>query len=376
MPKLERLLLPACLAAVMSAPQPASATCEPEGCEASERWEYMALVSPVIATDGVLVFDALRGPDAWVLHDGVAFQVISAEVTADGQPITGSFEVTVGWSGLVWRPDAPLPPGATVSMMMMIDNESLWPVASCPDTVLDLGPFVAEVSDGPMPVLDPAAVTLTVQSQYRVDPRPTLDTMVCCDGAYPFHSNGSCDTDPDWGTGYCASTRGWGTLSSTWTVDRSGLAPELANNVVWRVLIDGQPHQSRPQLDSVSTEYDRTFCGSVELRSLASGEVMQLDVQCPADEYADMLGELGIDPSDALAQNCQGQPYVCEVIGTGSNGEWDENACMPYAGGDGETGDPGANDGGDGQGCSVGGQAPATWTLGLLAVLGLVRRRR
>src|SRR5690606_35996448 len=112
-------------------PQSAAACGEEDDCDISNRWQKFELTSTVVPTDGVLVFNGERGPNAGGMTDAEALAFVSAEVTADGQTIAGTLESDEGWRGVVWRPDAPLPAGASVSVILSVDNEALDPFDDC-----------------------------------------------------------------------------------------------------------------------------------------------------------------------------------------------------------------------------------------------------
>ncbi|HLT39041.1 MAG TPA: hypothetical protein VK034_22310, partial [Enhygromyxa sp.] len=107
-------LAPLALALIPLLPRPAQA-CDPNPCFISDKWQSFRLTSTTVGTDGVLVLDGRRGPNAWALTDAEALAYLDMQVTADGEPIAGTLEVSEGWRGVVWRPDAPLPAGAALS---------------------------------------------------------------------------------------------------------------------------------------------------------------------------------------------------------------------------------------------------------------------
>ena len=174
-------LVPFIALGVLLVPQTTQA-CDPDPCGTSDKWQSFQMRSEDLATNSVLLFDARRGPLAVGLTDAQAIAYLDAEVTADGQPITGSFEVEDGWRGVVWRPDAPFSAGAEISVTLTVDNDSI-PDDGCVPSGLDVGPFVAQVSNGPMPAL--TEVVAESMGFGEIDPILGLDTLVCCDGAYP-----------------------------------------------------------------------------------------------------------------------------------------------------------------------------------------------
>jgi MYXO-CTERM domain-containing protein len=339
-------------------PRSAGATCEPEACDVSDRWQSFQLTSEVVATDGVLVLDAERGALA-EMTDAEALEYLTASVTADGQPITGQLEVD-GWGGVVWRPDAPLPAGASLSLSLTVDNEALSPNDVCSAEWVELGPFVAQVSMGPAPALEPMAVASMVASSHAVYETRRLDTLVCCDGAYPMSDNVSCGPSAEWQEGYCASTEAHGLLSTGWQVELDALPPELAGNLAMRVSTSVGTYITRPIRSHIDIESDAPFCGHLELLQRGTGEIVALEEHCFGDDVADRLGDFAIDPDENLAAMCTDQPYVCEIQG----GHWDPEACEPHEIVLSK------------KGCSTTDRPGAPLLFGLLALLGLLRRRR
>jgi MYXO-CTERM domain-containing protein len=390
-------LAPLALLALALAPRPAQA-CDPDPCYDSDKWQQLDVVSEVVASDGVIFLDARRGDNADGLTDEEALAYLAVEVTQDGQPITGAVEVQDGWRGLVWRPDAPLTPGAALAITLTVDNDAIAD-DGCEPFGLELGPFAAEVGPDPLQSLDLAVATADAELSIRED--ETLDAYVCCDGAYP-EIDTSCGDTIWWEEGHCEAITGVGWMRTTWTLNLADLPVELAGNLAWRVETETDTYLVWPGESQRTLSFDAPTCARAVVHNPATGETLELDEICLGDELAEDLGPQALDPSAGLAM-CADEPYVCEHDGNA----WDPAACEPYTGGDGDgdgdptgdgDGDPtGDGDGdptGDGDGgetgadagldgaeagagcsCSTGSSPAGPAALGLLVLLGLVRRR-
>ena len=402
-PALLSVLGPTLVLAGLLAPQTTHA-CDPAPCSYSVKWQELDLHTTSVATDGVLVFDARRSSNA--ISDTEALAYLSAEVTADGQVVTGAFEAEDGWAGLVWRPDAPFPADAALSVTLSVDYTGLEEDGCEPDPAL--GPFAATVTAGPLPELNLDAVDSAAVGPIEIRSLPSLDTLVCCDGAFPGVFD-SCGESISWAEGTCAATVGETWLASEWTVDYAQLAPELAQNLGWRVVTDSAGDLlAQPSQTQIDRNQKQALCGQVQLHNWATGDDYPLPDVCFGE--GETFGEVAIDPSEGLSE-CVGDPYTCET----NSLVWDEEACEPWedpngdgdgdpsgdgdgdpsgdgdgdpsgdgdgdptgdGDGDGETGgEPGVNSE-DGCSCTTDGSPSGSGLagLGLLGLLGLRRRR-
>lgn len=368
------------LASIPLLPRTAEACSPADPCAFTEKWERFDLVSTTIATDGVLLFDAQRGVFAGQITDAEALAHVEAQVLADGQPIAGEFELAEGWRGVVWRPESPLPAGASLSINLQIDNEQLaeHDVDPCDTPLLHLGPYAAQVSNGLTPAL--SNVSLTAETAHTINPTHEFDTLVCCDGAYPILGD-ECGPIVTWSVGSCRATEGHGRLAVFYALDLAQLPAELASVVSWRIVTADDEHPADAGLTEWSVHDDQVICAHVEILNHVSGDVLTLEQQCWGEEHADQLGSISIDPGPELAEVCTGQAYVCEV----ADEAWDPNACEPYAAGEGEGGEgDGDGDGETGgaaadqqaKGCSIDSRSPSPWLAAGLLLLGLLRRRQ
>ncbi|MEM6990238.1 MAG: MYXO-CTERM sorting domain-containing protein [Myxococcota bacterium] len=347
---------------VWGGPAQDARACSPDPCWESNRWVAFELAHQEIASDGVVVFRESRRAAA--ITDEEALQYVDVTVTdAAGQPVAGTLEVLESpWHGIVWRPSAPWVAG-NYDVSLAVDNDSLGAAHDeewinekdwCADNIAaDLELVVApEVLDGF------SLAQATSEQSLSIQPLNTLDSLVCCDGAYPQLEY---DCGPNesvyWAEGFCTPTLGTGQVSGTLTIDPDGLQ---ASDIVTRLVVDDEQHSyGDPGVLSMSRTNAEPFCARLDAMSLSRGEVWVGEEVCFGADAADQLGTLEIDPAGALERACAGEPYVCETDGE----QWDEAACVPWSpvdpgdggeeegGGSESDGDAGADDGsGDGFG--------------------------
>ncbi len=318
------------LAAAM-APAPADA-CQPDPCLESNRWTQFEVVSEVVAPDGVLRIQAARNPGTRSLADSLFFAELQVR-DADANLIDGSFEYIDELRALVWRPASPLDPSATYSANLRVDNDALaesldegWVVEEswCGENIETALSFqTSEDALGPLVIPNH-----DVSTEHRVEDVRELDTLVCCDGAYPYRELWDCFEGEEilWDGGHCASTVGRGFVRATLTLPEEELAPEVRNNLALRVVdAGGQVRGANPLSLSVSYEDDQPFCAQLEVYDLAYGDSWVSPMHCVGDDLADQLGEHAISPADGLAA-CQDEPYTCEF----EEERWDQAACEPW----------------------------------------------
>lgn len=330
--------------------------CFPDACFYAESWSSLTpLNAAAIPTDGVLL---LQGGRTDVPVDSVPFEDLLADltvtVTRDGEPVAGSLEQTEISRVVAWRPAAPLMAGATYVVTGAIDN---------PDGFTPCGPDLLEiefefhVDDGPAVALVPPQVSAS--ESVRTTSVTRLETLACCDDAYPAEYTDDCGgpTGIRWDAGQCTPTRAYGRLDVALTVQH-GLPPGTAGQLVRSIV--GERTTPGEFTDELTVTGGGPFCAQVKLRNLATGETVMSAEQCHGEAVAGQLGELELDPHDALAGQCEGPLYVCEpAFVTMFETRWDVNACRPVVD----------------EGCDCSSRAgPAPWWLAL-ALLGLRRRR-
>ncbi|MEM6294727.1 MAG: MYXO-CTERM sorting domain-containing protein [Myxococcota bacterium] len=375
------------------APQRADA-CSPDFCYESGEFVAFEIANETVSTEGVLLIggSTLGGP-------GLPLETVQSlvEITvtdSGGNPVDGSID---GIQGVyTWRPTSPLPAGETLTVAYSVTPED----ENCADPLA--GTDTVVVVDEPLPTV--ALPELTFSADFRLQPSRSLDSLVCCDGAYPENLCGSAD----WFDGYCVSSQGTGLATAR--IDLTSVDPELTTTTRLEFVIDGELFRARKLLDLPEApvfSYQRSSAFELVVRvvDLATGEAIESEVFVADGGEEGALGSQGLDVTAELEESCEAQPYVCQHDGS----IWDQSACTPYGddgettesasdgedtfvtdGGDGgfetngdETGDTdadsGSGSGGDAAaddtgGCSVGG-SPAWGTLALFGLFGLRRRR-
>jgi MYXO-CTERM domain-containing protein len=320
--------LPLALAALTLAAPRAAAACSPDFCAELPRWGSIGAGDQLlIPTDGVFVLKGDRGGEG---DAGATIPAITATVTRDGVAIEGSLEPAGLQNLLIWRPAAPLTPGATYTLALTIDNAAIAEDNfGCGLDLLE-AELTYTIGDGPAPPLTfdfSAAESVTTQEILA------LDQLVCCDGAYPEQTDICGFKEISWSEGRCASEARRGTLHVNWMAD--ALPPAHAGSLLFRAVIDGD---ARPlNYFGASHSAQAPFCGRAEAVSLIDGAVVAATDGCFGEAPEAPLGLYEVDPLEALVE-CVGAPYTCETFFE----QWDANACTPVPTGDPETttGDP------------------------------------
>lgn len=317
------LLLPlAGLAALL--PEDAEA-CSPDPCNGVAALKSVEVLNPVaIPIDGVLLLRANGSMDTDSLLAG-----LELTVTRDGQPIAGAVEDSSVIGVLVWRPAAQLEPG-DYSLHAMFDNPPIDYDYCGPDIVDDNLLFsVGAGASEPLtpPTLEPQISELLIEDR-------ELDTLVCCDDAFPEdYSVCGYSYEVTWFEGECAETSAVGVLDIAFALKQT-VAPPTAGLLVRTLRVDGDI-QRLDVGDSFWHRADKPFCASFDLRNVATGETLLGEPQCFGQNPGIVLGPQPLDPAVALAGKCVGEPYTCEVS-DGSPARWDREKCTPWAP-DGET---------------------------------------
>ncbi|MDC0672087.1 hypothetical protein [Nannocystis radixulma] len=300
-----------------------------DACWYADEWaELVPVNAAAIPIDGVLV---LQGAQTGNSPDAEWLAAIELTVTRDGQPIAGALETTEVDDVLVWRPAAPLVPGATYQVTGSLDNPDGDPEGyECGPDLLPLA-FEFHADAGPAASL--ASATLSTEASVLVIPRLVLDELVCCDGAMPvLEQNEDCAYVPEWDHGDCVTTLARGRLQVVGKV--ADLPASTLSMTSRRMVVGGS--QMLPILGAEPTVvYDDPTCTRVKLRNLANGETVQSEETCHGEDLP--LGDQPVDPAPQLAELCQGPPYVCELHE--SELWWNPSACSPWPEDAGTTGD-------------------------------------
>lgn len=351
--------------------------CSPDPCNNIAALDDIVGVGPAIPIDGVLVLRTTG-----VIDDNAVLAGLELTVTRDGQPIAGAVEDSSAIGVLVWRPAAQLVPGA-YDVHAKFDNPPI-DYEYCGQDVVEKD-FGFTVGPDPAEPLKPPTSLPGVSGNLFEDRE--LDTLVCCDGAFPEDYN-QCGYSyyVSWFDGECAELSAVGYLDVSFELTQN-VAPATASQLVRTLRIDGDV-QRLDIGDVFHHRSDKPFCASFDLTNLATSETLAGPEQCFGDADVEIkLGKQALDPSIALAGKCTGAPYTCEV-GDGFPPKWDPEKCTPWEPTEDPTGETGAGTGemsasdttdqdglGDrGCGCTTGPADPSV-LLGL-AGLGLLAGRR
>lgn len=330
-----------------------AAACTPDPCA-----EIVAFVGlepandKPVPTDGVLIVQA-----NWFgeLEPELLLTGLTLTVRLGDDVLDGALEPTDLTGVLVWRPAAPLTPAAAHQVTGAFTNPDGVP-SVCAAPVVDVA-FEFITADGPaQPLATPTLVATEILTE---TPQVKLDTIVCCDDAYP-RQQAYCGISHGlvWSHGQCASKLSLARVRLDIN-SRTNVDEATAGQLVRTLYQDGAP--SSPGLGGrFGRSIDQPTCFTVAHTSLATGETVMSDEVCLGEEFADQIGDSPQDPWIELA-GCTDQPYTCEVV----DDAWDRDACTPF-----ETPRPG-----DPPGCSCT-SAPAGAPLLALPLLTLIRRRR
>lgn len=293
--------------ALVTAPNEASA-CSPEECYV---WtEFSIAHSSPIPADGVLVLAAKFGNGSPVEEDLAAFNV---EVSGEGgEIINGVLTLNDAPLAVIWRPDEPLMPGLVYDVVASVDNTIFGDVGSCAEEFFSTeGSFETAPTGLPETIVPPIEV---VEDLYLPDDF-SLDSMVCCDGAFPVSE--SCFGEVDWLDGYCASlVENW-RVKLSMTLDAEVMA---ANGGQIGVL-----GWSAGDLEKV-VSYGEDKCFETSAVNFATGEIVAGESVCVSAESAAELGPKAVDPSADLDAKCTGEPYTC----TDNFDGWNKDECEPW----------------------------------------------
>ncbi|MCY1064911.1 hypothetical protein OV090_09080 [Nannocystis sp. RBIL2] len=305
-------------------------------CWYADQWAALAPVNAAaIPIDGVLV---LQGTQTGPSPEAEWLDAITFTVTRDGQPIAGAIETTGIDDVLIWRPAAPLVPGATYQVEGALDNPDEDPEGEACGP--DLLPLVFEFHADAGPAAPLATLTTETQGIVTITPQiAELDALVCCDDAIPFlFETDDCEIEIKWNKGACATLMGEGRLGVTMTT--KGVPASTLAMTSRRLVVDGVPGATFVGADPATSSL-APVCLQVQVRNLASGEMVLSEPQCVGDDVVGSLGKQEVDPSAELAALCAGSPYECNVQGD----VWQPDECEPWPAEMGTTGESTDTDG-------------------------------
>jgi len=310
--------LAAPLASLFALTPDAAEACSPDPCYNTPGVDQIQGVNvAAIPVDGVLVLQVTeQGFTPGEVAAGLDFTV-----TRDGQPIAGAVESDPAGI-LIWRPTAPLQPGAHVvhASFMNADNEYGY---DCGDLLVEAD-FTFEVVDE---FVEPLGIPMFVGAgEVALVPTDSLEALACCDGAFPAMGD-ICGYayGPYWDEGECAPTMAVGYLEVSGAIETLQDAA-TAGLLAYEFVADNLTTNGlSPTFNQRETG---PFCLKYNVRNLATGAVAEGEPVCFGDDVADELGPRVIDPHEALAGQCSGPLYVCTVIEEFPS-RWDETDCRP-----------------------------------------------
>ncbi len=311
------------LAAFVAIPGEADA-CSPDICYDAGRWSELVAGNPqAVPTDGVFVLTGSR-----YFVDGDAsdtFEALTVDVSVDGMPVEGALEAVGLGETMIWRPAAPLIAGASYVVQVAVDNGAI-----APGLEGECGPDLLEVSldfaVGAGPAGPLVAPTFEATESYGVSDIISLDTLVCCDGAFPSSEETCGWEDIYWMTGECAPTQRRGRVSATWSGDAP--TPEFAGMLAYRLKVDGEAAGYRYGAPAGHSA-EAAFCGNIEVVSLADGSSAASPEVCFGDSPPDPLGLHEVDPLLELGACAEGA-YTCSIVPGDFGEEWDPDACQAW----------------------------------------------
>ena len=315
------------IGAFLAQPQ-VSQACSPDPCQWSSRFAYVDLRTQTVGEGGVLVFEGSQGPDYGIEQSMLG--AINLRASVGDTQIPGQLELIDGFAGFIWRPDTPLSAGSQLDVQLTIDNAAI-DSEQCGEEMITLtGSVDVDFSAS----ATPSTPSVTTQPSVEIVPSRQLDTLVCCDGAYPVEEP-LCGTYSEvyWGTeGECFAFEGTGTITVEIDLDVNAGAPSPVeeDDTLRRLVKNGEPLAMTMGNRSFALSDTEPFCFTVEAISASSGEVVQTQEQCFGDDMLDSLGPQRIDVEADLAR-CEGDAYVCEPIDHDFGGQaWDEDNCTPW----------------------------------------------
>lgn len=260
----------------------------------------------------------------------------------DSEPLAGTIEES--GAHFLWRPAQPLVEGQQYSVQAHSDNSF-----TSGEDIEWSGTVTASAPLGPLRP-EPRWDAITVRHWVELHPSTDLDDLVCCKGSLPRDSY--CDS-PSAADG-CAPTRGTRLLHTEFTIDPSARAEALGQ---LRYLdFDGADNQ----VEKVAFSPSSNPCVVLRATDLISGELLEGPTSCPEAELVDELGEVDLDPREALP--CKAL-QICEIDESGLfTRAWDPKHCRRWRG--------------EGCGCIVSAPQPVGPIVLGLALLALARGRR
>lgn len=274
-----------------------------------------------VPIDGVLILEA-----QW-FGEVTAEQLLGAltvQVSVDGDPVDGTVEAVArpGMDDiLLWRPAALLQPETTYTVLATYLNGDDVP-AECAAKQVDI-PLEFKTTAGKALAMTPPQVWS--DSSYGDSPVMSLDSLICCDGAFPV-AQMLCDIPQGlaWSEGKCVPTMSRARLSATMGVAAILDSPTAAQ---WaRTLHENGEEVDTTLAQSFSRSLLEPACFTIVQYSLATGESFTSEERCVGDDLLMPLGDLLLDPDPQLSELCEDTPYICEANDDG----WVPGRCRPW----------------------------------------------
>lgn len=248
-------------------------------------------------------------------------------VDSRGVQVAGALEIHPGFSVAGWRPTAVWTPGL---YEVAIEVDLMGMGSDCPSVSAT---HEVIVSNDVVHTVGQRSVVVT--ESYDADPRRAIDTMVCCDGLLPWEAPASGILCP----GYpeeqlndhdaCADLVGVGRLLIGAELAIDG-APAPNDYTIREVTKGRTSAAGDPEM---SSSLSAPACLEFEVLDLVTGETSS-HASCHGGAQSDELGQIEIDPTEALAAQCEGPAYVCEVVGATGYARWDPEACTLWPNGE------------------------------------------
>jgi hypothetical protein len=333
--------------------------------------DFVELRSTSVPEDGGLIL---------VVDDGIDVDAWSLEVVvydALGIEIAGTLQSAPTFQTTTWRPVEPWRAGERYLVAMeIVTNAVDGPYPECAGFE---GQAVVEITAA-LGVGAPPPVT--IEESWSLTPVESLRTLVCCDAARPEENEFSdpsygCsnpDVEIGWQAGNCVVGEGSGALSVSYHL----ALPNGADEYRWalRVLTENQTLVDPSRDLTVRHELTAPGCVRIEVLDRVLG-VLHTERACHGDELADRLGRIPLEIAAELADECVGEPYVCEV----ASQAWDLQHCHAWPVQEGapylpEPAPPGSTPPLANSGCMIGDYDPPPLTFAIVGALGLILRRR
>lgn len=341
-------------------------------CSLLDGWVDLTLESSgPIPSDGVLVLQgAYQG-------GGPAFDALTLTVTTNGMELPGVFETTFDPGVIVWRPSMPWMTGATYQISGGATNEGA--DGECIPLELPIsGEVTIDAEAGA------ALKAVEVTAMVSVSQAATIDLakFACCEGSAPSLIGGGCggETAVQFDPTKCAPLEETGSFELS-VMGTSAAAGPVEQQVFYNHILNGTIISQGAAPNFAVGGLQETTCVRVDAIDVGNGSKVDGVPGCFGDEVLDQLGPHAVVPDLAC------EPVVCEVNEFGDG--WDTTQCVPFGGGGGPTSGPTGSGGeesgvgseGEGgqegeKGCGCDSSGSGTPGLALLALVGVLGRRR